>query len=236
MEENILSSEKNLSLWQKIGLLFWEPSATFRALARKTGWLDIAIPVLLGLIVLIAVTEKITPLTTSYAKEMILQNEKIPAEQRASLFERIEKQQHSPMKYVWIVISVLLKVAVVAGFFLLVNNFIVGGTGGYVQGLAVVSYVNLVDIVAMAVRTPLMLAQETVKVYTSPALFIEESKTFFFRFMAGLDLFAFWKTILLAVAVSAFTPKKFKPALAAFIIFWLIYVALMALLGGLAQM
>jgi len=236
MEENSVSNEKQLSLWQKIGLLFWEPTATFRALVRRTGWLDIVIPLLLVLIGMVYMTEKITPLTTQYAKEMILYNEKIPTEQKAPLLERIEKQQHSLMKYFWTVITVLIKVAIVAGIFLLINNFIVGGSSRYLQALAVVNYVNLVDIVAMAVRTPLMLAQETVKVYTSPALFFEESKTFFFRFMAGLDVFALWKTILLAVAVSVFTPKKFKPALTAFIIFWLMYVALMALLSGLSQM
>lgn len=166
---------------------------------------------------------------------MIAQNEKIPEEQKSQIYERIERQQQSPLKHIWTIITLILKTLMVAGVFLLVNNFLVGGNARFIQGLAVVSYVNLVDIVAAAVRTPLMLHQETVKVYTSLALFFEESKTFSFRFLAGLDFFAGWKTVLLAIAVSTFTPKKFKPALLALLIFWLLYVVISAWLAGLTQ-
>lgn len=58
MEEQILIAEKKPSLGSKIASLFWEPSATFNALVKRVTWLDIVIPLLLGLLVTIVVVEK----------------------------------------------------------------------------------------------------------------------------------------------------------------------------------
>lgn len=230
-----LETMTSLPVWQKILLIFWEPKETFRSLKAQTHWLDIVIPLILVMAMVITATKLVNPITLKDVKAMITQSEKLSDEQKTLVLERVEKQQNSPWKYVGIVISLVIKVLVVAGVFSIVNNFIFAGEARFIQALAVTAYVNLIDIVGWAVRLPLIFARETIRIYTGPGLFIEESKTFMFNFLAGLDVFAFWKVVLLASGVSVFTRKSFKSALSIFLIFWLIYVAGAAALSGLAK-
>ncbi|HPB01226.1 MAG TPA: hypothetical protein PLS75_07420, partial [Candidatus Marinimicrobia bacterium] len=94
---------------------------------------------------------------------------------------------------------------------------------------------NLVDIIANAVKVPLMLSQQTVRIYTSPALFLQDNSTFWFRFFANLDLFVLWKVILLGIGVGIITKVKTSKSIWTILICWIIYCLAVAGLGGLAK-
>jgi hypothetical protein len=230
-----LETVKNVPLGQKLLLIFWEPKATFQSLKERSYWLDIVIPLILILTMTITATHLISSITTQDFRSMITKSERLSDEQKAKAMERFERQQTSVFKYVGGAITVLLKIVVVAGVLIVINNFIFAGEIRFIQSLAAVAYINLIDLIGWAVRLPLIFAQETSRIYTGPALFVEETKSYWFNFLAGLDIFAFWKVVLLAISVSVFTRKSFKSAFTVWMSVWLIFGAAMAALSGLIR-
>ena len=94
-------------------------------------------------------------------------------------------------------------------------------------------YAGLIDLVASAVKIPLMAQKNSMKVYTSIAIFMEESSTFLFHFMTKIDIFTFWKVIVIAIGLSIFTKKELSKPLMIMVILWLVYCVVAALLAGL---
>lgn len=230
-----MSDDENKTIFGKIISIFWEPSATFRALAIKVSWLDIVVPLLLVLLVALAVMPYITPLAVEEQKDYIAQSDRLTEEQKAQAYDRIDQQAGSARAYITSAVFLVIRTAVVAGVLILVSNFLFGGEVKYKSMLAVSAYANLVDIIANAVKVPLMLSQQTVRIYTSPALFLHDNSTFWFRFFANLDLFVLWKVILLGIGVGIITKVKTSKSIWTILICWIIYCLAVAGLGGLAK-
>ena len=76
---------------------------------------------------------------------------------------------------------------IIAGILLLIARYGLGGEVSYGQMLAVWGYSSLIGIIAIIVRTPLMLAKETAMVYTGLGMLIPDEmlKTFLGRVLAG---------------------------------------------------
>jgi len=233
---NQMENIKSLPLWQKLLLIFWEPKATFQSLKERSHWLDIVIPLILILAMTLTATHLVSPISTQDIHSMITKSERLTDEQKAQALERFERQQATVLKYVGGAVIVLLKIVVVAGVLIAVNNFVFAGEIRFIQSVAAVAYVNLIDLIAWAVRLPLIFAQETTRIYTGPALFVEETKSYWFNFLAGLDIFAFWKVVLLAIGVGGFTGRSSKSAFIVWMSIWVIFVAAMAALLGLTKM
>lgn len=197
--------------------------------------MDIVIPLILILSMTIAATHLVSPISTQDVQSMINKSERLGDEQKALALERFERQQASVMKYVGGIVTILMKIVVVAGILIAVNNFVFAGEIRFIQSVSAVAYVNLIDLIAWAVRLPLIFAQETIRIYTGPALFVAESKSYWFNFLAGLDIFAFWKVVLLAIGVGVFTGKRSKSVFIIWMSLWLIFVAVMAALSGLTR-
>ncbi|HPC35673.1 MAG TPA: YIP1 family protein [Candidatus Marinimicrobia bacterium] len=230
-----MSEDINKTIFSKIISIFWEPSATFRALAVKTGWLDIVVPVLLVLLVALAGMPYVTPLTVEEQKDYIARSERLTEEQKALAYDRIDQQAGSARAYITSAVFIVVRTAVVAGVLILVSNFLFGGEVKYKSMLAVSAYASLVDIIANAVKVPLMLSQQTVRIYTSPAVFLQDDSTFWFRLFANLDLFVLWKVILLGIGVGVVSKVKTSKSIWTIFICWLIYCLAVAGIGGLAK-
>ena len=230
-----MRDDENKTILGKIGSIFWEPSATFRALAVKVSWLDIVVPLLLVLLVSLAVTPYIMPLTIEEQKDYIAQSDRLTDEQKAQAYDQVDQQADLTRAYIVGAVFIVLRTAVVAGILILVSNFLFGGEVKYKSMLAVSAYANLVDIIANAVKVPLMLSQQTVRIYTSPALFLQDNSTFWFRFFANLALFVLWKVILLGIGVGIITKVKTSKSIWTILICWIIYCLAVAGLGGLAK-
>ncbi|HPD25743.1 MAG TPA: hypothetical protein P5078_01315, partial [Candidatus Marinimicrobia bacterium] len=153
-----MRDDENKTIFGKIVSIFWEPSATFHALAFKTGWLDIVVPLLLVLLVSLAVTPHIMPLTVEEQKDYIAQSDRLTDEQKAQAYDQVDQRADLTRAYIVGAVFIVFRTAVVAGVLILVSNFLFGGEVKYKSMLAVSAYANLVDIIANAVKVPLMLS------------------------------------------------------------------------------
>lgn len=224
-----------LNVFSKIIKIFWEPTATFQALQIKTGWADIVVPIFLVILVSLASVPYVTPIAIEEQKDRIAQSERLSDEQKATAYDQIDKQANSSRAYIFNPVVVIVRTAIVALILLFIGNFLFGGEVKYLSMLAVSAYGNLVDIVSIGVKVPLMVSQQTLKIYAGPAIFLQDDTTFIFRLFANLDLFVLWKVFILALGVSLISKIKTGKVFWATFTFWLIYCIAIAGLGGLIK-
>jgi len=90
-----MNDEVKKSIFGKIIAIFWEPSATFRALRAKTGWLDIVVPLSLVVLVSLASMPYVTPLAIEEQKTRIARSERLSEEQKALAMDNIDQRANS---------------------------------------------------------------------------------------------------------------------------------------------
>jgi len=219
----------------KIISLFWEPSATFKSLKNKVGWVDLAIPILIVIIASLISSSYIIPIAVNDYKARIENSAKLSDIQKEAALERIEQRSESPLQYVTTVVAIVIKWLVIAGIMLFITNFLLGGELKFNTLLGVSAYIGLIDVVNTGVKTPLILARQTTKVYTSLALLMEESSTFLYRFISNIDIFAVWKIVLFSIALGVLLDKKSTKPFWVILTIWLLYALAAAMLAGLAK-
>ena len=222
-------------MFSKMLSLFWEPSSTFSALKARTTVYDVVIPLLIVAVVSMLLIPVITPVAMQEYKTRIENSERLTDAQKEEQIERLENRGNELTRYVMATVTLVLKVLVVALFAWFAGNFVLGGEARFLPVLAIAAYVGLVDLISIAVKYPLMISQETTRIYTSPALFLPESTTFLYRFLATLDIFAIWKLVLLGIGVGIINQIKTNKVFWTLLIMWLLYCVAAAGLGGLVK-
>ncbi|MCK4641345.1 MAG: YIP1 family protein [Candidatus Marinimicrobia bacterium] len=230
-----MSENQEKTILLKILSLFWEPSGAFQSLKTKISWLDILIPLLIVIIISLISTSYIVPIAITEQKVLIETSERLTDIQKETIIERMESKADSPVQYITTAIAVIVKALVLAAVMLFVGNFLLGGEVKYFTMIGVTAYVGLVDVVSLGIKTPLIVSQETTKVYTSLALLLEESEQFLFRFFANIDVFAIWKIVLFSIAIGIILDKKASKPFWIITIIWLIYAVAAAALAGLVK-
>jgi len=230
-----MSENQEKTILSKILTLFWEPSGTFQSLKTKISWLDILIPLLIVVIISLIATSYIVPIAINDQKVRIENSEKLSDVQKEAIIERMESKADSPVQYITTSIATVVKVLILATVMLFVSNFLLGGEVKYFTMLGITAYVGLVDVVSLGIKTPMIVSQDTTKVYTSLALLLEESEQFLFRFFANIDVFAIWKIFLFSIALGIILDKKTSKPFWIITIIWLIYAVAAALLAGLVK-
>lgn len=225
--------ESNVSYFTKILSVFWEPSKTFNAISKKISIIDIIIPLLLIVITSWVTTPIIKPIVKKTIRTRIEQIDKLPDEKKAEIIEKQIKQQDSFWGYVMAPIFVIISSLVLGGIFLFVGNFGLGGEVKFLPVWGVVAYSSLADLIASAVKVPLMVQKGTLEVYTSIAIFLQDNGSFLFRFAKHLDIFSLWKLILVSIGLSVLYKKKLSNVLIIIMIIWVVYCAAVAGMAGL---
>jgi hypothetical protein len=224
--------ENNISYFSKIISIFWEPAKTFKAISEKTSALDIILPIVILSLLSVATIPYITPIAIKTQVAKIEQSDKIPDEQKQQIITNMEKNQNPVMGYIFAPVGIIVGTLVMALVFLFVGNFMLGGEGKFLSVWAVTLYGSLVDIVGTAVRVPLMVQKGTLNVYTSLAIFMNESSSFLFRFAKHLDVFSIWKIVLFSIGLSVLYKKKLNSVLIILVIIWLVYCLGATVLSG----
>lgn len=224
--------ESNISFFNKIISVFWEPTKTFEAISNKISALDILIPIILLSVVSWITIPYITPIAIKTQKAKIEQSDRIPDEQKQQIIEKMEEKQKPFLGYIFAPVGIIIGTALMGLVFLFMGNFMLGGEAKFKSVWSVVLYGSLVDLVATAVRVPLMIQKGTLAVYTSVAIFMNESSTFLFRFMKHIDVFSLWKIILFSIGLSILYKKKLSNVLIIIIVIWIVYCLAAAALAG----
>jgi len=225
-----------VALFKKVISVFWEPSATFASLKLHTTWVDVLIPLLIVIVVSLAILPYISPIAVSYQKGLIEKSERFSDEQKDAVYERMERQTNPLRMSITTTIAILAKALIITLALWFAGNFLLGGEAKFLVIFSLTAYVGLIELASMAVKYPLIISQETIQVYTSPALFFEDNGSFLFRFLTTLDVFAIWKVIVSSIGLSVIYEKKLGKTATIVTILWLIYCFGVSLLGSLVKM
>ena len=81
---------KEKSIASKIASLFWEPSATFKALKNKINWADLVIPMLIIIVASLISSSYIIPIAMSDTKARIENSERLSDAQKEAGADQLQ--------------------------------------------------------------------------------------------------------------------------------------------------
>jgi len=184
--------------------VFNAPEKAFIDINRYPTWL---FPLMLILVSSLAFMYVTHDLQASFQKKIIMDSERFTEEQKDQILEGMDnpsflREYVVPM--VGVSVTVFAIPAILAGIFMLFGNFVFGGAATYKNIFSVTAWAGLIGIVEMIVKVPLMLAKETMEVYTSLAVLMDASlsKTWLFQLLNIVDIFTIWKIIVFGLAFS----------------------------------
>ena len=184
--------QAEMSVVGRILRVFYAPSETFEAVAEQRSAADWLVPTIVVALVVFVGTYLIIP---AQVAEMTQQ---MPAEQRegAQTAIKVSSLIAAPvMTFVMLFIS--------AAIYLLVGKLL-GGLLGYGHCLAIVAYTSLISILQHIVKTPLVLAKETMDVQIGLGMFISEEaqKSFGGALLSSIDPFLVWMIVIAGLGLS----------------------------------
>jgi len=229
---------EDLSLVNRMIRVFFAPSETYEAVALRSSWLDWFVPIVLVIALSLVALQITMPVIMETQKEVLQERLKdMPEEQRQQTVEMMQKTG-GIASMITVPVLGFVFLFIIAGILLLIGRYGLGGEVTYGQMLAVWGYSSLIGIIAIIVRTPLMLAKETAMVYTGLGMLLPDEmlKTFFGRVLAGIDLFTFWQIGVASIGLAILTRSTTSKALVFLLILWGIWILIQAALGGLGMM
>jgi len=214
------------------------PGRAFARLKEKPTWL---VPLIVALVfnMLFAILsshyvdwDKQRQLTVDRMRERNMSEEQI---QKAT--ESMEKFYSSPaMRYGMPVVNVLIVSLVAALFLAVVYNVslpLFGGTGDFKRMWAVVCNASLVAVPATVVRGALVLLKRSAEVTTGLLAAAPDLKHGFLAgLLAQLDVFDFWKFLLIAIGLKVVFGLKGSKSYTLVFAVWLVVMLILALLGA----
>ena len=218
-----------------IGIIF-SPGKTFRAIQKKPNWL---IPAILLVIITLGFSLVTKPIllkeTEAQVREQLIKQNLTPAQIEQAI-ERMQKTTNI-MIFVGPTVGYFIILFVLAAVWLFIANTILGGNATYSQILGVNVYKDVLGILAMVVKLPIMLIQNTMNIHFSLATFLPdtEQSTFFYKILSKVEVFNIWMIIVLSIGIgvmSRTSTKKAWPWVAMiFIIWYLATTGLTSLVG-----
>lgn len=192
----------SMSPWSMLVSIFYEPTKVFRAIKEKPTWI---IPLIVFLVVMTGATYFMMPAAQKSQMERIEQSDVYTAEQKAEIRTQMEASQGFAMIGVVsspIVWTIFLFIAV--GILMLMGNVIFGGKARFAQVFAMVILSFMTWVVASIIKTPLIVAKDSVDVRTSLAILLPgetNSGPLYTLLNTFTDVFVIWQIILLIIGV-----------------------------------
>ncbi len=191
------------SLPVRILQVFTAPTRLFDALKETPRWVGAALVVIgLGLVV-----QAFLPL--ELIREAALSG--LPADAPPEQVAAVEQFMGvaNVLRWIFTILLPIILFLFVSGFILLVWNALLGGEGSFPAVLACTAHSYIVWAAGSLVTLPLMLARGDLQTTLSLHLLAPwlEKGSYTYGFLAGINVFGIWTTILLGLAVSRLYPK-----------------------------
>ena len=204
------------------------PSKVFEAVKDfnlKKALIPLLILVVLGLISYWAIQDLADDYGYEKAVSYIENMDRLTDEQKVEQIAKIEDRMEGPQISSWISSGLGLPVTVffMALVALIIGNTFMGGSAKYGQLVNITAWAYMIVILESIVKIPLMLNKWTLEVYTGlGVLGIGEKGSFINSLLAGIDIFAIWRIVLIAIGMGIIYNKKTKPYLIAMLIAWVV--------------
>ncbi len=223
--------------------IFYAPSDTFEAFMEERDWKDIWIPIvilaLVGLVSSYILEDVLADYRIERSEQYLENNDQIPEEVKAEQLEQLYDKLENPsvfgrvLTFFASLLSIPVRVLFLALVALAVGNFILGGQAKFVDMLILSGFVYLINILELVVKIPLILSKWDLEVHTGLGLLnIGESGEFIYHFLAGIDIFAFWRIVLFAIGMGIIYKKSTGTYITAMTLVWLLLVAISAGMGA----
>ena len=135
--------------------------------------------------------------------------------------------------YISMAISWPMRIAFWSLFAMLTANLFLGGGGKFSQIVTVSAFAYMPSIIEYIIKTPIQYLSDNMMIFTGlGALGIGEQGDFINSFLAGLDIFAFWRVFLMAVGISILYNKTTKTALTVMTGLWIFSLIVFAGMGA----
>ena len=136
--------------------------------------------------------------------------------------------------YVTSALATPARILLMALMVMLIGNFFFGGKSSYSNILVMTAYTYMIAILEALVKVPLMISKWSMDIHTGLGLLgLGEKGSFLYNFMSGMDLFAFWRVIVLAVGMSVLYHREVKPFMIALSIYWILQTTFFSFIGSL---
>ena len=224
--------------------VFLEPRETFTSLQEQNNWknafLPIVIAAIIGFVSMVVLSELLTEVQIEQTEKYIMGSSQIPDDQKEEILsESLENIMHptSTMVFIGYVSSSLstpVRIFMMSLIILLIGNFFFGGKSSYGTILVMTSYTYMIAVIESLIKIPLMVSQWRVDIHTGLGLLgLGEKGSFLYNFLVGMDLFAFWRVIVLAVGMSVLYRREVKPFMIALVIYWILQTTFFSFIGSL---
>ncbi len=204
------------------------PSKVFEAVKDynfKKALIPLLILAVVGVLSFWAIQDLATEAGYDAAIERIESNSRIADDQKEEIIAKMDERMSGPNYMGWIFSFlgnpiVVFFMALVA---LIVGNTFMGGSAKYGQLVNITAWAYMIVILESIVKIPLMLSKWSLEVYTGlGVLGIGEKGTFINSLLSGIDIFAIWRIILIAIGMGIIYNKKTKPYLIAMLVAWIV--------------
>lgn len=217
-----------MSILSNVINVYIAPDKVFKAVKDfnfKKALIPLLILAVVGVISFWAIQDLATEVGYDAAVERIESSSRIADDQKEEIIAKMDERMSGPNYMGWIFSFLGNPIAVffMALVALIVGNTFMGGSAKYGQLVNITAWAYMVAILEAIVKIPLMLSKWSLEVYTGlGVLGIGEKGSFINSLFAGIDIFAIWRIVLIAIGMGIIYNKKTKPYIVAMIIAWFV--------------
>jgi hypothetical protein len=224
--------------------VFLEPRDVFTSLSMRNDWKDALLPIIIsvmvGVVSMLALGELLIEIQVEQTEKYIMESSQIPDDQIEEILSESLSSIKNPSSamvavgYVTSALATPARILLMALMVMLIGNFFFGGKSSYSNILVMTAYTYMIAILEALVKVPLMISKWSMDIHTGLGLLgLGEKGSFLYNFMSGMDLFAFWRVIVLAVGMSVLYHREVKPFMIALSIYWILQTTFFSFIGSL---
>lgn len=182
--------------------IFYEPTKVFRAIKEKPTWV---LPLIVFLVTMTAAAYFMMPAIQKAQIDYIERSDTYTAEQKAEIKSQMEAGQG--FQWIGVISSPIvwtIAIFLTLGVTMLMGNVIFGGKARFAQVFSVVVLSFMTWVISSIVKTPLIVAKNSVDVRTSLAILLPGETTsgvLYTLLNTYTDVFIVWQMILLVIGV-----------------------------------
>lgn len=219
-----------LGFGAKLWNLYVDPRKTFASIRNNHEWVILWLLVsVISIAAYLPMKDIVRQSQISAVEERLDQNPQMSEEQRAEILNRMEEQFDNPIYLVFVPISQILMIVIVAGVLLFIGNILLGGTAGYLKMLNAYAWTMMLVIPGSIVTVPLVMAKGSMDVSIGLGVLAgAETGPFLKKLLSSFELFGLWQVWLSSVAVSVIANVDGRKALYSVGAAWLVWVIIQA--------
>lgn len=228
-----------ISLFIAPGEFFEEFRDQAESSEQKSGqslfWPPVILLVIAGLVSMFYLRDLAKDAQFQQVTNRIENNAQLTPEQKDDAMTKMKDRFDNPSPAIqavsWTVsgLNMPIRAAFMALMALVIGNFIFGGQASYGTIFGITAWSYLVSILELIVKIPLMLTKWTMEIYTGLGLLNLGAKGGFVNtFFAGIDLFALWRIVLIAIGLGVIYKKGTGKYMGALLVLWFVLLLITA--------